>query len=430
MSQLEVDKIIPQSGTTLTIGDSGDTVNFADGTALSIDTNTLYIDSTNNRVGIGTASPSEKLHIYDGFVNVDTTGSALLATRYTSGSGSTNLNLYKSQSDTIGTHTALSNGSGIGAIITRGSDGASFIKGTSISSQVDGTVSTNSLPTRITFSTNSGSTEYSERMRIDSSGNFMVGKTTSNYTSPGVEAKSNGNLIAVRDSGNVVNFVRNTNDGSIVTFSKDTTNFASIGVNSGDNPYFSGLVANHGGVMFSDAGASQPTMFPVSSGSTLADNAVNIGASSYRYKDLYLGGGLYVGGTGSANKLDDYEEGTWTPSLNSGTASQFYATYTKIGNQCTLHFYLQNFSDTTSSTDIVITGLPFTQDTVGTTVVGVGSAYGERFDYNARTVVISGQNIRIRDGLGVSNFSDSLQYVDNNNGSDSALIGTVTYQTT
>jgi len=65
MSQLEVDKIIPQSGTTLTIGDSGDTVNFADGTALSIDTNTLYIDSANNRVGIGTTSPGRKLTLYD-----------------------------------------------------------------------------------------------------------------------------------------------------------------------------------------------------------------------------------------------------------------------------------------------------------------------------------------------------------------------------
>ena len=66
MSQVEVDKIIPQSGTTLTIGDSGDTVNFADGTSIGIDTNTLYIDSTNNRVGIGTTSPAEKLHVSSG----------------------------------------------------------------------------------------------------------------------------------------------------------------------------------------------------------------------------------------------------------------------------------------------------------------------------------------------------------------------------
>ena len=31
MSQLEVDKVIPQSGTTLTIGDSGDTITIASG---------------------------------------------------------------------------------------------------------------------------------------------------------------------------------------------------------------------------------------------------------------------------------------------------------------------------------------------------------------------------------------------------------------
>jgi hypothetical protein len=61
MSQLEVDKIIPQSGTTLTIGDSGDTITFADGAVIGIDTDTLYIDSANNRVGIGTSSPGSYL---------------------------------------------------------------------------------------------------------------------------------------------------------------------------------------------------------------------------------------------------------------------------------------------------------------------------------------------------------------------------------
>ena len=63
MSQLEVDKIIPQSGTTLTIGDSGDTITFADGAVIGIDTDTLYIDSANNRVGIGTSSPATALEI-------------------------------------------------------------------------------------------------------------------------------------------------------------------------------------------------------------------------------------------------------------------------------------------------------------------------------------------------------------------------------
>ena len=58
------------------------------------------------------------------------------------------------------------------------------------------------------------------------------------------------------------------------------------------------------------------------------DNAIDIGKSDARWKDLYLSGGAYLGGTAAANKLDDYEEGTWTPVIadastggNTGTAT-------------------------------------------------------------------------------------------------------------
>ena len=257
MSKLEVDAIEPQSGTTITIGSSGDTVNLIGtlnsngsplpgdisevvaGTGLSgggqtgavtlnieaaqptitslgtittfrstgIDDNAdalaMTIDSSEN-VGIGTASPGAKLDIYNGGINVDTTGNALLATRYTSGSGSTNINLYKSQSATIGTHTALSNGSGIGAIITRASDGTSFINATAISSEVDNAISTNSVPSRLTFSTNSGSTAYSERMRITSAGNVGI-----NNSAPTTPLEVNG-VVRVNEAPGV------SNQGSII----------------------------------------------------------------------------------------------------------------------------------------------------------------------------------------------------------------------
>jgi hypothetical protein len=38
--------------------------------------------------------------------------------------------------------------------------------------------------------------------------------------------------------------------------------------------------------------------------------------------DLTLSGGVYLGGTGSANYLDDYEEGTWTPTTSVHTPSK------------------------------------------------------------------------------------------------------------
>ena len=82
MSLLEVNKITPQSGTTLTLGDSGDTINFGSGVLpnfenltvtgdLTVDTNSLYVDSANNRVGIGTASPTYSLQVdHQGSENV------------------------------------------------------------------------------------------------------------------------------------------------------------------------------------------------------------------------------------------------------------------------------------------------------------------------------------------------------------------------
>jgi hypothetical protein len=48
----------------------------------------------------------------------------------------------------------------------------------------------------------------------------------------------------------------------------------------------------------------------------IADDAISLGGSSSRFKDLYLSGGVYLGGTGAANLLDDYEEGTWTPAFS------------------------------------------------------------------------------------------------------------------
>ena len=76
--------------------------------------------------------------------------------------------------------------------------------------------------------------------------------------------------------------------------------------------------------------------------------------------------GVYVGGTGSANQLDDYEEGTWTPSLSFGynqTGISYAvnnARYTKVGNRVHVTFYFQLSSKGSSSGQARVGGLPFT----------------------------------------------------------------------
>jgi hypothetical protein len=48
------------------------------GSALTIDTNTLFVDSTNNRVGIGTASPQASLHVAGAIGNTPTGDGVLM----------------------------------------------------------------------------------------------------------------------------------------------------------------------------------------------------------------------------------------------------------------------------------------------------------------------------------------------------------------
>lgn len=70
-----------------------------------------------------------------------------------------------------------------------------------------------------------------------------------------------------------------------------------------------------------------------------------------------------------ANTMDDYEEGTWTPTLTFGTPGDLSVTYgnqigiyTKIGRLVTVDFRIDtaSFTHTTASGACTITGLPFT----------------------------------------------------------------------
>jgi hypothetical protein len=98
-----------------------------------------------------------------------------------------------------------------------------------------------------------------------------------------------------------------------------------------------------------------------------------------------VGGGIPSSGIGitfpatqsassNANTLDDYEEGTWTPSVG-GTATYYTQTgqYTKVGNLVFIKGILVINSIGTGSTTL-ISGLPFT-NTAGIVGVSVGSFF-------------------------------------------------------
>ena len=74
------------------------------------------------------------------------------------------------------------------------------------------------------------------------------------------------------------------------------------------------------------------------------------------------GDGIYLGVTSetAANLLDDYEEGTWTPSID-GTSIGAVGFYRKIGKICLVHFGNQTAAALAlgDGSDYDISGLPF-----------------------------------------------------------------------
>ena len=229
-----------------------------------------------------------------------------------------------------------------------------------------------------TFKNNAGTTEYA---RFDSSGNLLVGATSAvgisnGSTNEGINLSSTQCQIAVGTSSDVSLYLnRQTTDGTIAEFRKDGSAVGSIGTLFGD------LYAATGntGIRFVDANRSVSPYD--SNASALVDAAVDLGYASARYKDLYLSGGVYLGGTGSANKLDDYEEGTWTPSWKGGsvdgTASgTFTGTYTKVGRlvYCSVNIQAANLTGATGA--LLLRDLPFTVSSTAA-ATGGGTAHLE-----------------------------------------------------
>ena len=227
------------------------------------------------------------------------------------------------------------------------------------------------------FETYSGG--YFERARIDSSGNLLVGQTSPSNNVAGMYVRPSSSSGFIADGTTALTLGRLNSDGAIATFLKDGTTVGSIGA-SGNRPYFSTAETGFRVV----GGDVRPT-----NGVGVDDDAnVDLGDSAVRWKDLYLSGGVYLGGTGAANKLDDYEEGTWTPELAFGglttgityNPSYRFCSYTKVGRTVTCRVGVLLTSKGTATGSAAIGGLPFTVKSLSyrdaTCTMGYGSMSG------------------------------------------------------
>ena len=105
------------------------------------------------------------------------------------------------------------------------------------------------------------------------------------------------------------------------------------------------------------------------------NGTTNLGGNSYIGGDLYMYGssytkGIFLGGSGSSNKLDDYEEGTFTPEMGGNSNIDTYNVdgsgyYTKIGNTVDVHMTWSNVNlANEASGSVMIKNLPFTSKNI------------------------------------------------------------------
>ena len=123
-----------------------------------------------------------------------------------------------------------------------------------------------------------------------------------------------------------------------------------------------------------------------------------------------------TGASAGSELFDDYEEGTWVPTVTQGTIAYETANYVKIGRLVHLSARVQTFSDRSSSSAIDIEGLPFTVSDA----VNIGSSVFYRVahtDEGQVASIITGSS-RVRFLVSSQGGSESwfyLQYNDLNN---------------
>ena len=143
-------------------------------------------------------------------------------------------------------------------------------------------------------------TNTQENMRIDSSGNLLVGKTALNTNAAGLQLENDGYLSACRDGGNVLLVNRKSSDGALATFQKDGTTVGSIGT-TGGKLY---IGSNDGSDAFLRFESNE--ISPCAQDGSFRDNVINLGKSVSRFNDIYATNGTIQ--TSDRNEKQDILE--------------------------------------------------------------------------------------------------------------------------
>ena len=213
------------------------------------------------------------------------------------------------------------------------------------------------------------STGSNERMRIDSSGKVGIGITPlASTTGNGLGAAFSTLTIKASDTVTQALSIDATNAAGpnfmISSYSDGSGSYYMLGANllldtSGNTAFESNGENMSGIILDSRAGNGIQFITAAHDGSSYVPaermRVHNSGVVSFN-NGIELGSGLDAT---AANTLDDYEEGSFTPTGNNITLSTAEGRFTKIGNVVRIGMYLV-FPSTSDTNDAYIGSLPFT----------------------------------------------------------------------
>jgi hypothetical protein len=135
----------------------------------------------------------------------------------------------------------------------------------------------------------SSASNSSEALRIDSSGNLLVGTTSYdgshfNDSSGGGFAVTSAGKIDMKVDGTVANFNKTGSDGNILYFAKQGAGVGSISCYSNELAFISGET----GLYFDDANNQ---IYPLNSSGSVRDDITDLGTVSSRFDDIFATNG-------------------------------------------------------------------------------------------------------------------------------------------
>ena len=239
---------------------------------MTVDTSTLKVDSTNNRVGLGIASPTAQLHIFGD----DTSNQVIIENTATSASSAPDLMLLRTSTSSAADNDV------IGRIDFAGlNDANEQINYFTISARIDDASDGSENGMLRLQHIKDGS--YVEPVVIDGSGKVIIGHDSATFNNDAKIVLAPNSDSNFTNNGQVLSLNRSSTDGDIVGFYQDASAIGSIKARSGTdniaiNSTSSGRLSIDGTETY---GWNASAIWPD------ADNAKDLGSSGNRWDDVY-----------------------------------------------------------------------------------------------------------------------------------------------